>query len=187
MISGSVEHYRIETTKRLGVLYNKHHSWLMACAYNKSKDIKVSEDLVQDLFLYLGEKNNPKIYYRDSFNLLYCHQFLSSRYINYIKRQNKLSYIDDKVDGEDKQYDTEFDLLLENSYDQIKKELETLSKTKMWSSSKLFELYAFSDMTMDELSKKIGISKSTVFLNIKKIKKHLNQTIDNPFKDEREN
>ena len=59
MISGSVEHYRIETTKRLGVLYNKHHSWLMACAYNKSKDIKVSEDLVQDLFLYLGEKNNP--------------------------------------------------------------------------------------------------------------------------------
>ena len=85
MISGSIENYRIETTKRLGVLYNKHHSWLMACAYNKSKDIKVSEDLVQDLFLYLGEKNNPKIYYRDSFNLLYCHQFLSSRYINYIK------------------------------------------------------------------------------------------------------
>ena len=173
MISGSIENYRTETTKRLGVhCITNITRWLMACAYNKSKDIKVSEDLVQDLFLYLGEKNNPKIYYRDSFNLLYCHQFLSSRYINYIKRQNKLSYIDDKVDGEDKQYDTEFDLLLENSYDEIKKELETLSKTKMWSSSKLFELYAFSDMTMDELSKKIGISQRVqFFLNIKKDKK----------------
>ena len=31
----------------------------------------------------------------------------------------------------------------------------------MWTSAKLYELYAYSDLTMDELSKKIGISKST--------------------------
>ena len=67
----------------------------------------------------------------------------------------------------------------------IKQELDRLSKTRMWSSSKLYELYAFSDVTMEELSKKIGISKSTTFLNIKKIKEHLKQVIENPFNEEK--
>ena len=45
-------------------------------------------------------------------------------------------------------------------------------------------MYAFCNVTMDELSNNIGISKSTTFLNIKKIKQHLKSKIDNPFKEE---
>ena len=54
----------------------------------------------------------------------------------------------------------------------------------MWSSAKLYELYQFSDKTMDELSNEVGISKSTTFLNVKKIKQHLRKTIKNPLDGE---
>tara|TARA_A100001201_G_scaffold142790_1_gene142015 strand:- start:4449 stop:5006 length:558 start_codon:yes stop_codon:yes gene_type:complete len=173
-----------ETQQRLGTLYEKHHDWLMAVAFNQSKNLQVAEDLVGELYLYLGEKNNHKLYYRDSFNLLYCHNFISSRYINYIKRQNRSSYIEDTYEKEDIPYDVDYDKKLQLAYDTIKKELDDLSKTRNWSSAKLYEMYAFTDVTMEELSTKIGISKSTVFLNIKKIKKHLKDKIENPFKDE---
>ena len=175
--SGSIE----ETTKRLGVLYEKHHSWLMACAFNQSQDKQISEDLVQELYVYLGEKRNPKIYYNDSFNLLYCHNFIRSRYINFIKRENKMVYMEESLEKEDTPYNTEYDKKLHHAYDMVKSELDKLSKTKMWSSAKLYEMYAFSDVTMEELSKNIGISKSTTFLNIKRIKQHLKHLIDNPF------
>ena len=178
--SGSID----ETISRLDILYRKHNKWLMACAYNQSNDKQVSEDLVQDLYLYLHQKNNPKLYYRDSFNLLYCHNFIKSRYINLIKRENKSVYLDDVTDVEDTPYDVDYDLALQSSYDLIKEELNSLSKTKLWPSAKIYEMYAFCNVTMDELSNNIGISKSTTFLNIKKIKQHLKSKIDNPFKEE---
>ena len=54
----------------------------------------------------------------------------------------------------------------------------------MWSSAKIYELYTFGDKTMEKLSDEIGISKSTTFLNVKKIKKHLKDNIKNPFDEQ---
>jgi len=170
MISGSVE---FDNVNRLGVLYDKHHDWLNAVSYNLTKNKPVAEDLVQELYLYLAEKKNKKLFYQDSFNLLYCHNFLRSRYINLIKRENKNVYPHRWKDTEDKQYDTEQDLSNQKMYDDIKKEVKKLQQTPMWSSAKIYELYAFGNMTMEELSNAIGISKSTTFLNVKKIKQHL--------------
>jgi len=176
--SGSLQK---EVHERLGVLYNNHHQWLTAVAYNKSKDKQVSQDLVQDLYLYLAEKQNRKIFFNDSFNLLYCYNFISSRFINYIKRENKTTYQNEWTDKPDKVYNIEEDKRLQLAYDSMKAELDKLKSSRMWSSAKLYELYAFSDLTMEELSKEVGISKSTVFLNVKKIKEHLKDLIDNPF------
>jgi predicted DNA-binding protein YlxM (UPF0122 family) len=78
----------------------------------------------------------------------------------------------------------ESDNKLHNAYDTILEELDRLKQTKMWSSAKLYEMYAFTDITMEELSKKINISKSTTFLNIRKIKEHLKELIQNPFENE---
>jgi predicted DNA-binding protein YlxM (UPF0122 family) len=78
----------------------------------------------------------------------------------------------------------ESDNKLQTAYDTIIQELDRLKQTKMWSSAKLYEMYAFTDITMEELSKKINISKSTTFLNIRKIKEHLKELIDNPFQNE---
>jgi predicted DNA-binding protein YlxM (UPF0122 family) len=47
-------------------------------------------------------------------------------------------------------------------------------------------MYSFADITMEELSNKIGISKSTTFLNIKKIKEHLKNKLQNPYEDEQQ-
>lgn len=170
LYSGSIE---IEINHRLGILYQKHHDWLNAVSYNLTNNKPVAEDLVQELYLYLAEKKNDKLFYQDSFNLLYCHNFLRSRWINLVKRENKNVYPDKWKDVEDTPYDTEKDLSQQELFEEIKKEIENLQKTNMWSSAKIYELYTFSDKTMEELSNEIGISKSTTFLNVKKIKQHL--------------
>lgn len=175
LVSGSIE---IEINHRLSILYQKHHDWLNAVSYNLTNNKPVAEDLVQELYLYLAEKKNEKLFYRDSFNLLYCHNFLRSRWINLIKRENKNVYPEKWKDVEDEVYDTERDLSQQQLFDEIKEEVERLQKTPMWSSAKIYELYTFSDKTMEELSKDIGISKSTTFLNVKKIKQHLKKKFD---------
>jgi len=182
MISGSLE---IEISNRLSNLYTNHHDWLRAVAYNLSKSHQLSDDMVQELYLYLAEKQNPKLFFNDSFNLKYCHSFLSSRYINWIKRENKKIYVEKWKDVEDEEYDHDYDESIDKAFDDVIKELERLKTTPMWSSAKLYEMYQFSDKTMEKLSKDIGISKSTTFLNVKKIKEHLKNNIKNP-NDERE-
>ena len=62
IVSGSLEE---QTHQRLDILYKKHNDWLIAVAMNKTKDITLAKDLVQELYLYLGEKKNPKVFYRD--------------------------------------------------------------------------------------------------------------------------
>jgi predicted DNA-binding protein YlxM (UPF0122 family) len=42
-------------------------------------------------------------------------------------------------------------------------------------------MYWQSEDTLQELADKIGISKSTVFIQIKRMRKHLEKVIDNPF------
>jgi predicted DNA-binding protein YlxM (UPF0122 family) len=51
----------------------------------------------------------------------------------------------------------------------------------MWPQARIFELYWLSDKTLDEVANDIKISKSTVFLSVKKIRKYLESTLDNPF------
>jgi predicted DNA-binding protein YlxM (UPF0122 family) len=40
-----------------------------------------------------------------------------------------------------------------------------------------------SDDTLDEVARKTKISKSTVFLAVKKVRRYLKDVVDNPFKD----
>jgi DNA-directed RNA polymerase specialized sigma24 family protein len=181
MDSGSLD---IEINQRLGILYSKHNDWLNAVSYNLCKNKDVSQDLVQELYLYLAEKKNIKLFFNDSFNLLYCHSFLSSRWINLVKRENKKVYPVSWKDTEDIPYNTDNDNQLQRAYDAIKGELDKLQSTSMWSSAKIYELYTFGDKTMEKLSDEIGISKSTTFLNVKKIKKHLKDNIKNPFDEQ---
>ena len=170
-----------ETNKRLDILYRKHHQWLMSCAYNLSKDVDVADDLVGELYIYLGEKDNDSLYYSDSFNLKYCQMFLSSRFYNKCNRDKKMVITDTFTDNMDDEYDYDGDNRLEASWNELKDELQRLKTSNMWSSAQLYEMYQFEDLTMEELSKKIGISKSTTFLNIKKVREHLRDNINNPF------
>jgi DNA-binding transcriptional regulator GbsR (MarR family) len=94
-----------------------------------------------------------------------------------------LETISDTYDEVDTEYDEELDRNIQQTYDEVVKEIQQLQRTKMWSSAKLAELYFFDDtMTLDRLSKEIGISKSTSFLNVKKVKQHIKNTKQNPFR-----
>lgn len=172
-----------ENNIRLEVLYNKHHKWLISCAFNITKNKEISNELVGELYLYLAERVNPSLWYKDSFNLMYLHSFLRTRFLNKIKYANRLSTISPQYDTEDTPYDTDFDLRLDEAYEEVIDELKAMEYTKQWASSKLAQLYWFNeDFTLEKLSKEIKISKSTAFLNVKKVKKHLKETIKNPFK-----
>lgn len=172
-----------ENTKRLDTLYKQSHNWLMAVAYNLTKDKDAAEDLVSELYVYLGEKCNPALWYLNSFNLMYAHSFIKSRFLNRIKVQNRTSELSDDWDNTDTEYDLESDERLEDAYNSVIDELKRLEKTKMWASSKLYQIYAFdSEMTYEKMSEEIGICKSTAYLHCKKIKKHLKDTQTNPFK-----
>jgi hypothetical protein len=80
----------------------------------------------------------------------------------------------------------EFDKKLEDAYNDMLNELKRLETTKLWASSKLAQMYLLDpQMTLEQLANNIKLSKSTVFLNTKKIRIHLKNTLNNPFtKDE---
>jgi DNA-directed RNA polymerase specialized sigma24 family protein len=171
-----------ENEIRMEVLYKKHHNWLLACGKNIAADIELAQDLVGDLYVYLGSKVNPNIWYMDSFNLQYCRSFLSTRFLNYIKRNSRVQRLGEGYDRPDEEYNTEFDERLETEYHKLVDEIAEMKKKNGWQSAILWEMYMFSEDTMDSLAKKIGLSKSTVYLNTKKVKEHMRSVLDNPFK-----
>lgn len=172
-----------ELSRRLEVLHRKHYIWLLQSAKNITKNSQDAEDLIGDLYIYLSEKGNSKIYYEDSFNLMYLYRFLQTRWINKINTSKKLKidYNVEEIDCEDEPYAIEDDIRMMQAYDEIQKELERLSYTRMWPKAKLFEMYYGSDEYMIEIANKIGISKSTTFISIKKVREHLKEMIKNPF------
>jgi DNA-directed RNA polymerase specialized sigma24 family protein len=181
-----------EHNKRLDILYRKHHKWLSKCAYNICKDSYNSEELVSELYIYLASKQKPSIYYADSFNLMYCRTFLSSRYLNQVKRSNKVFYVENPfqfndreknlTEYETKAYETQLNNSIDESYDKIIEEINKLKQIKkMWSSAQIYEYYAFGDYTLDQLATQLKLSKSTVFLAVRKVKSHLKENVKNPF------
>lgn len=173
----------LECNRRLVNLHNESHKWLLNSANKITHNREESEDLVQELYIYLHEKCNPKLFWGElSYNLFYCSKFLHSRFINKTKKLNRTTLVDDIWDvEEDVPYDTESDLMIQKAHEEVIKELKKLSVTKMWPQAKIFELYWMSDDTLDEVAKKLNLSKSTVFLAVKKCRKYLKEVIDNPF------
>lgn len=168
---------------RLQTLYKKHHNWLLKVAYNLTKHNENSEDLVSELYQYLQEKQNKKIFYGDSYNLFYCSKFIKHRFLNQVKKSNKIQLCENIRDNQiDVPYDEEGDLRIQTIHEEIMSELKRLEATKLWPQSKIFQMYWCSDDTLDEVANKIGISKSTTFLAVKKIRKYLEEVIENPFK-----
>ena len=171
-----------ENNRRLETLYNQSHNWLIAVAYNLCKDKEIADELVGELYLYLAEKCNPSLWYLNSFNLMYLHSFIRSRYFNRIKADKRKTEFTEANDDVVEEYDTDWDKKLEDAYNDVVSELKNMERTRAWASSKLYQLYAFDKgMTLERLAGEIGISKSTAFLQTKKAKIHLRNTLKNPF------
>ena len=176
-----------ENTRRLEIFYKESHSWLLAASYNITKNKEAAEDLVGELYCYLGERINPKLWWgQNSFNVMYAYSFIKSRFLNKVKRDKKVKYQEnlpsDSYSVPDDEYDIEYDADLERAYNDVVEELKAMEYTRNWAPSKLTQLYYYNpEMTLDKLAKEIKISKSTAFLNIRKTRTHLKNVIDNPF------
>jgi DNA-directed RNA polymerase specialized sigma24 family protein len=173
-----------ENNKRLDVLYRKHNEWLRKVAWNICKDVDMVDELVAELYLYLGEKGNENIYFLDSFNLQYCNSFLKSRFINKIKLSNRYTEYEPDENELDEAYNYDYDTSIDNTYSDIKTFLKTKQTSGDWVSAKIAELYYFGKgFTIEGLAAEVGVSKSTVFLHIKAMKKEIRENINNPFRN----
>ena len=174
-----------ENTKRVELLHLKHRTWLEQVAFNITKDNDEGDDLLSELYVYLLEKGSEAIWYEDTFNLQYCRSFIMTRWINRVKIKNRFVEGSD-VETTEEEYNIEEDLRIQRTYDELIAELKRLEGTKTWASAKLASLYWFSEDTLESLSSKIGVSKSTTFLNVRKIREHLKNKLDNPFQKNEE-
>lgn len=178
--SGSIEYKECE--QRLTNLFVNSNHWLIKEATKLTKNKEEAQDLVQELYEYLHKKCNPKIFWGNAYNMFYCYSFLKSRWINKTKKLKRIVYKEDIVTEEIvEEYDIELDETLQRAHEEVMEELQKLSATRMWAPARIFELYWLSEKTLDEVANDIKISKSTVFLSVKKIRKYLENTLDNPF------
>lgn len=179
-VSSSIE---ITCNKRLENFYNDSSVWLHQVSFNICKNREESEDLIADLWEYLIKKCNPKLYWHNSYNRMYAMAFLKHRWINKVKKLNRVKYLGDiQYDDIVEEYNYELDAALETAHKEVMSEVKRLQRTRIWTSAKLFEMYWTNEDTLQELADKIGISKSTVFIGVKKIRMHLKNVINDPFK-----
>lgn len=179
-ITGSIE---LECARRLSNLYEQSHPLLVKIALKITKQKETAEDVVMELYEYLHKKQNQKLFWgADSYNIKYCCKFIKHRFLNKTKKLNRITLMEELPDDEiDIPYDYDNDISIQTAHEEVLKELKNLEATKLWASSRIFELYWMTQDTLDEVSDKIGISKSTTFLAVKKVRKYLKEVIDNPF------
>jgi DNA-directed RNA polymerase specialized sigma24 family protein len=180
-VTGSVAE---QCERRLENLFKQSHTWLLQVSFNICKNTEESEDLVMELYEYLHKKQNNRIFFDNSYNLIYCMHFIKHRWINKTKKLKRLQYQEDIfTDDPSEEYDVDRDLGIMKAYDEVMGEIQRLKQTRQFASAMLYELYWTSDDTLQEVADKIGISKSTTFIAIKKVRKHLKGIIKNPFID----
>jgi DNA-directed RNA polymerase specialized sigma24 family protein len=182
-ITGSLKE---QCDERLTNLYNESYIWLLQVSFNICKSSVEAEELCSDLFVYLAKEQRPKLFWGNSYNLMYCMKFIKHRWINRVGKLKRYNYMESMqvLDKADDEYDYERDNDVMRAYSEVMDELKSLSATKNWAPARIFELYWGSDTTLNKLAQDIGISKSTTFLAIKKIRKHMATVIDTPFKKE---
>lgn len=181
-VTGSMQE---QCNKRLENLYRESHTWLLKASYNICKSFEESEELTSDLYVYLAKECREKLFWGNSYNLIYCQKFLRHRWYNRAGKLKRYHYTQDimVMDKHDIEYDEQRDEDIMKAYDNVITELKSLQITKLWPAARLYEMYWMSEDTLNEVAAKIGISKSTTFLAIKKIRKHMAITIKNPFND----
>ena len=179
-VTGSMQ---TECNKRLDTLYRESHTWLLKAAYNICKSMHESEELVSDAYVYLAKECRPKLWWGNSYNLIYLQKFLKHRWYNRAEKLGRYIHTGDItiMDKEYEIYDEDKDIAVMEAYENVMQELKDLQVTRLWPAARLYEMYWCSDDTLNEVAGKIGISKSTTFLAIKKIRKHMALTIQNPF------
>lgn len=175
-----------ECNWRVENLYKESHIWLIQVATNTTKNAEHAMDMVSDLYVYLIKNKKSSIFWGVSYNLIYCMRYIQSRWISKREKNQRYKLYESmgSYDRPDEEYDIEKDIQIQIAYDSVMDEIQNLKKTRSFAQAHLYEMYWCSDDKMMDVANKIGISKSTTFNAISKIKNHMKSVIHNPFKDE---
>lgn len=154
------------------VTFKKHHTWLLASAYNLTQSKLEAEELVQELYLKLLElKDIDKIRFKEELNMFYVYKMLRSIFINKTKKHIYTVEIDnDLIETlSSEEYDYEADAEWENKLLQTN---NILNEAK-WFDSVLLRTYINEYHSIRSLSEATKISMSTIWSSLSKTKKHI--------------
>jgi len=153
-------------------LYNTQHKWLLACAYNLTKNYDDAEEIVQQLYLQLLEMDNlDKIIYQgDSLNQYYIYKIIKSLFIKSTKVESHSTItpvIEDTLVGDD--YMEEDGGINHRVQGYIHDALESAG----WFNKRLWEVYCNEKHSIVSLHKATKISTSTIWSSQQQLKKFI--------------
>ena len=148
-------------------IYTENIVWLKQVCNNFSDSKSEAEDLLQDVLLKLLEMENiEKLKFGDSLNLFYVYKMIRSIALTNKKKTQSFSELEDIV-AVDTEYDLDSDIDTETKLGIID---EVLSKAH-WYDAKLFQTYFEEDHSLTSLAEATGISRSSVYNTISKVKR----------------
>jgi len=144
-------------------LYEKHRDWLgIVASFGCNKEM--AEDIVSDMYLRIAQllQKGKDISYQDDINHFYIFRTLTTIFLDYKKRENKIPFINiDDVYDQSIEQDLDYTLISEE-YDKILNEL-------YWYDRKIYEIVQDGE-SISELSRKTSISYYSLYNTYKKVK-----------------
>ena len=152
-------------------LFSDYYTHLVRFADHYTLDQKASEDIVQDLYLYIWE-NAQKINIHTSIKA-YFYQSLKNRCLNYLKSlklkdEKNVIYVDALLNSDD---DTAF--FDPEILDQIKKSMNDLPPQM----AKIIKLKYIEGLKQVEIAEQLGVSVNTVKTQLKRAKVKLRDSL----------
>ena len=159
-----------EKNNLISHLYNTQHKWLLACAFNLTKNQDTAEELVQQLYLQLLEMDNlDKIIYQgDSLNQYYLYKIIKSLFIKSTKVESHSTItpvIEDTYEGDDF---IDVDGGIEH---RIQGYIQDALQNVGWFNQRLWEVYCNEKHSIVSLHKATKISTSTIWSSQQQLKK----------------
>lgn len=152
-------------------LFSEYYQSLVRFAESYLFDQQESEDLVQDLFIYIWE-NAQKVQIHTSIKA-YFYQSIRNRCINYlkglkVKDKKHLLYLDALMNAEDNVefFDPELLRVIKDTVDEL--------PTQM---SKVFRMKLIQGMKREEIAKEMEISVNTVKTHLKRAKEQVREKL----------
>lgn len=155
--------------------YNKHHTWLLQCAYNFTNNKDNAAELVQDLYLRLLElKDINKIMYKSDINLFYLYKMLRSIFLNGQKKSITMLPIDEELYNLSH---SEYDLVADAEFERMIELTNEALDQEYWFGRQLLKVYIEEDHSIQSLHDATGISNSTIWTQLNKTKKFVKEYV----------
>lgn len=179
----------------LSIISEKHDRWLQM-AYSMCKDVNLSNDLVQDMYLRIDSYvyDESKVINEDgTINEYYIYVVLRNVYYKWFNNRKKMDMLEfcerDILDNISDEYicytiDDDMDVVdMENAFERMMSSIEDEVKDWHWYNQKLFRLYFLTDMTMRDLAEETKISLTSIYNSIKNYKEIMREKFSEDIED----